>query len=851
MEQNILNTIINRNTIKTISKTELANITANNNSLEIIEPCCIEESGSYQLNKLTFRDNGVLIFNRDFHLEAEEVCNDKSKLAQFECEFLIAGKDGADAKEGEDADDAQDAGTVELLLNNVKNKIRINTVSGNGGKGYDSVRGQDGGNGGDGYQGGDGGSGGDATKATNGGDGGLAPTVTVVYGHIDKKAAIYVNGDKIVNKGEYIKELPGGKGGDAGQAAEGGKGGNGGKGQNSSLDGQPGKAGAKADSGSVGKDGDKGKVSVTRMSLEKRIADLNGLYIFDLSDDEERAYCIRQLGGMEELNKRPLLLEAIEKKSLSNATDEKKPLSIQFVENHFTKVHTGEDSGIDYYCMDKTFNFNLYDNITPISSNSPALKWESIAVTGSIDNVNGEIPLNLGGISYEDINSNGKTEIFSSNPYPESDFAGTLATSMKIKGYTANGEFFYAEYAQKEKIGSAKKYTVTDITVSDPHWNNKHDSYIVMLYARTNESPSYSDPDYVGNDYLNNYLKTAKIATLMPVSGTVTFADGYELVGLTPPDPIFKFTRPYINYDNKAADSAATSPDITYQNDLDNDSLYSLINNETNFKKISGITHPKVEFNFLLDRKDKTSKLDWHDDIAGAADNKFRNVLLRAGFKYRLHKKGDPADVYDDVPINIVGITKENLKNIKREYYKFENGSNTIYIPPIYIYWGCFGKDVRIKTASGIEKTAAAIKIGDQLLAYGGATVTVADIITGRDASICRLKISGGYETLLSGAHRLLDENGQSVTVRELKKGDKVLTESGQAAAVESVEEEEYNDAVYNFSFENQTESVYIIADGLCAGDFTAQNEAAASPAQTAEEAELARKRMEELRSLG
>ncbi len=841
--------------MKNINNISQLDVTNTAGSQEFIAPVYIEASGPLEFQRLTFRDEGVLILVGECQLKVAEVNNFKSKEARHGYEFLITGKEGKDAQKNEDAGDAQDAGTVELVLGKVNNDIRISAYGSSGGKGYDSVKGKDGGKGGDGYQGGDGGSGGDASVATNGGKGGSAPTVTVSYETIEKKAAIYINGDRIKNRIRYEKELPGGKGGD------------GGKGIKPSLDGKPGKDGAKAVGGIAGENGRKGKVSVARLPLEKRLKDMNGLYIFDLSDEEERSYCIKQLGGMEALKDKPLLLDAIGKASTSVAdsvtkspenNDKKSPISIHFVENRFKKFNTAKGSnqynstdGTEYFTMEKTFQFNLYDNITEISDISPALKWKSISVTGSIDNITGEIAHNLGSISYEDEDTNGRTENFISNPHPENIFGGTLATSMKIKGYTVDDEFFYAEYSQKEKLDSAITYTVEDIVVDNPHWNKKHDSYIVMLYGRTNQLPEYANPDYIDGDYLNNTIKKNTIATLMPVSGTVTFADDYELVGLTPPDPVFKFTRPYINYDNKATTSQeSNSSDITYQNDLDNNSLYEKINNEINFTKHSGITHPKVDFDFQLDRKDNTSKLDWHDDISGAADDRKRQVLLTAGFKYRLHKKGDPDDVFDDIPINIVGITKENLKQINREYYQFVKGSNTVYIPPIYIYWGCFGKDVRIKIGSGFEKTAAEVKIGDQLLSYGGATVTVADVITGRDATICRLKLSGGYETLLSGAHRLLDENGKGIPVKKLKQGDKVLTENGRPAVVESVQEEEYNDMVYNFSFENQTGSVYIIADGLCAGDFHAQNEENERPAKTAEEAELDRRRMEELRRL-
>ena len=176
-------------------------------------------------------------------------------------------------------------------------------------------------------------------------------------------------------------------------------------------------------------------------------------------------------------------------------------------------------------------------------------------------------------------------------------------------------------------------------------------------------------------------------------------------------------------------------------------------------------------------------------------------------------------------------------------------GSHVIYIPPIHIYWGCLGKSVLLKTADGTLKTAESVKISDRLLSHDEKTVTVDNIFKGHDETIYRLSCDG-FETLMSGAHPVLGENGKGIAVRNLRSGDKIMTENGGMTEVLSVKEELYNDTVYNFTFEGENESVYVIADGIFAGDPNAQNEVSVEPQETEDEKEKRLKLIEEMHSL-
>ena len=66
-------------------------------------------------------------------------------------------------------------------------------------------------------------------------------------------------------------------------------------------------------------------------------------------------------------------------------------------------------------------------------------------------------------------------------------------------------------------------------------------------------------------------------------------------------------------------------------------------------------------------------KLDWHDDILGTKDNRERVVFLKENFSYRILKKGYPENMAYDIPIGIISISRENLKEINRNKKRTKN----------------------------------------------------------------------------------------------------------------------------------------------------------------------------------
>lgn len=846
--------------LKALNKAE-----ENGGSLEISVPTRCDHGDSLTLDTLIFRDNGALVFTGNFDLEVKRVYNYKDEVSLCDYEFIIGGHDGADAaKAGENGADAKAAGNLNFDFGKIKGDIRIQAAAGRGGRGFDGINGKNGGDGGDGYCGGNGGDGENAKAGTDGGKGGGAPNVDIVYTTIKKGDRIYINGEAAKKK--CCISLKGGAGGKGGMCAEGGKGGIGGKGIDQQHNGSCGREGFPAPAGKDGDSGTDGAVKIRKRPINEILDNLSGMYILDLSDEEEREYCINKLGGTKLLNKYEAIKEAINKSSAETKPSIKIALQDSrcsyLTDSELKEAAAGKNaaygSNTEFGTFSQTFSIDLYDTCNLISDKKEASKWQFITVDVNAVNTSYATGYPVISQNFEVTDTYGGITEFCSEILEANLMEGNIVTKIVIKGIDGNGRFVYAEYGAKVNNASGKKkHKVQNIEVKDPKWNKKFDDGIIMLYGRIDEQQIYSKADYSGGDYFHNTIKSdAKIATLIPFSGTVTFSSDYKPVGLTPPGGAVQFLRPALDYSSKSA--GKIDPDIAYQNDITDDmKLYKLLTEQNCFKAVQTVADPHVDFDFSLDRGDNTSKLDWHQDISGENDNRRRVVLLRGNFTYRILRKDFPEDKADNIQISVTSITKENLEKINRnkkekeryKYYEFMEGGNLIYIPPIYIYWGCLGKNVLLKTADGTLKTAETVKIGDRLLSYGGKAVTVNNIFKGHDETIYRLSC-GGLETLMSGSHPVLGENGKGVAVGNLRAGDKIMTENGGMTEVLSVREEPYNDTVYSFTFEGENESVYFIADGIFAGDLNAQNEASEEPQETDDEKEKRLKLIEEMRSL-
>lgn len=154
---------------------------------------------------------------------------------------------------------------------------------------------------------------------------------------------------------------------------------------------------------------------------------------------------------------------------------------------------------------------------------------------------------------------------------------------------------------------------------------------------------------------------------------------------------------------------------------------------------------------------------------------------------------------------------------------------DNVDIQPITIYWGCFGRDVRIHLADQGEKPASEVNVGDRLLGQDNEVLIVNQVYTGYDTEIFEIVTQSGNTIRVSGGHPMMC-HGKMVRASRLNPGDCLNMANGTFDPVEQVSVVPYKDTVYNFTFEGREQGAYLIANGLYTGDLFMQNETKSEP---------------------
>lgn len=401
----------------------------------------------------------------------------------------------------------------------------------------------------------------------------------------------------------------------------------------------------------------------------------------------------------------------------------------------------------------------------------------------------------------------------------DDDYAWEYTETQKNESEALNS-------AQADESSSAViNYIISDIRVSDPaiSLSAAGKTAVIMLYGRTVEQAGYPYFDYYGGDYFDKTIiqarmrEKSKTAVMIPINGTVEFDESYTPQGLAPLCG-GKTPRPCAVISDKNGNRKI---DVHYHPNIPDEELYS------DLKDKFTVSGNKVNFDFSMPIGNRGAA-DWGSDIEWESELYSKMALLRAVFVIRLKING--SEDIEDIRISLIGVTEEELKEINKdrskdcqaEYYKYEKGISIIYLPPIYICWGCFGAETMIRTAGGGEKPARSVKAGDRLKCLDG-DAEVTQVVSGREEIIYRLSC-GGRELSLSGSHPVLMAEGSVKRASELKAGDMIATEKG-SLPLENIRAEKYNDIVYNFLFKDREKPAYILAEGIFAGDMNAQND--------------------------
>lgn len=481
------------------------------------------------------------------------------------------------------------------------------------------------------------------------------------------------------------------------------------------------------------------------------------------------------------------------------------------------------DSNDQYVCLSSLIGFDFIDKTKKVSDKAAAEEWIGVTVETTVKEVNS--PLYLIDDNFVLPKAHSFHDYVESAP-DKLCVLNNRRYSMKVEvtGVEPSGSNVSKIFTKTFTVGTISKRTISDIKIEDPvpksaaHIKSEE---IMMLYGRLDQLAIYADADYKDGDFLNNTFSDGKVRLLMPLKGNVIYNVGVKPLGLY--EPVYEaeaLLRPRVTYDNKDKSFEY------YGSNKDDKAMYAKMKGCFSQGEYRSDVPSKVTFDFKIADTGR-SGWDWHIDLDGLANATGKTVYLDQGFTYS--SKNQLEKTVND-QITIKSITKEGLKQINRKYYEFVPGvANVVYIPPIVIYWGCFGRDTRIRLADKTEKSACDIVIGDKLAGYDGKILTVDNVLVGHDATICLINTKDHGSIKVSGGHPMLC-GGEKIRACEIAPGDRLDMPGSEFAEVISVETIEYNDAVYNFTFEGEDSGVYLIANGFYSGDLRMQNEQEKAP---------------------
>lgn len=159
-------------------------------------------------------------------------------------------------------------------------------------------------------------------------------------------------------------------------------------------------------------------------------------------------------------------------------------------------------------------------------------------------------------------------------------------------------------------------------------------------------------------------------------------------------------------------------------------------------------------------------------------------------------------------------------------------------LPKIKLGYSCLAKGTMITMADGTELPIELVSKGDMVLGAvaenNGAAqaMQVVDVSIGIEAlQMYRLIGADGSDVLMTETHPVSTSNRGIVWAKELKKGDRVLTDDG-SVLITKIKKEKYKDNVYNLKLapsakSSIAEGTYLgmYANGMLVGDLATQDE--------------------------
>lgn len=131
----------------------------------------------------------------------------------------------------------------------------------------------------------------------------------------------------------------------------------------------------------------------------------------------------------------------------------------------------------------------------------------------------------------------------------------------------------------------------------------------------------------------------------------------------------------------------------------------------------------------------------------------------------------------------------------------------------------CLEENTRILMADGTQKPIKDIKIGDRVMSDSGEALMVRNVWQGREEHMMCIEVKNGSKIILTDNHPVKTSVGikRADTIDE---NDEIVMVHGEKYKISSISCIEYEDRVYNLDISGN----FMIAEGIAVGDFEVQN---------------------------
>ena len=131
----------------------------------------------------------------------------------------------------------------------------------------------------------------------------------------------------------------------------------------------------------------------------------------------------------------------------------------------------------------------------------------------------------------------------------------------------------------------------------------------------------------------------------------------------------------------------------------------------------------------------------------------------------------------------------------------------------------CLEENTRILMADGTQRSIRNIKIGEEVMSDSGKTQRVMNVWQGREEHMMCIELKNGSKIILTDSHPIKTAAGIK-RADAIDENDEIVMVYGEKHKIFSISCIEYGNRVYNLDISGN----FMIAEGIVVGDFEVQN---------------------------